>query len=255
MKNAASWVRKYPLVAFFLLTLTLVWLTTHPAVPTPVALFITTLLPMIFAAVITAFVKGKSGLKELFGRLLIWRIGAVWYAFVLGLPILLGLMAIFIYSFLINSSPVKLGVLSPPAFMYYILAVGEEVGWRGFALPRLLKKRKAVLASLLLGFFWSVYHLVLFLPSGSNGVAMLLPGTIILIAYSILITWIFKHTQGSLVPPVLFHGTQSLVVPIFYGGMTLESIFWLQAALYGTVAFIVLIFTGPDLSRKNGASR
>ena len=85
--------------------------------------------------------------------------------------------------------------------------LGEETGWRGYALPRLLQVTRAVPASLILGVLWAAWHLPLFWTVGSPlhetsilALFLRLPAT------SIMFTWVFQHTQGSLLLAVLFHG-------------------------------------------------
>ena len=84
---------------------------------------------------------GKPGLKDLLGRIARWRVGARWYAVALGLPIVLALTTAGLHLLLGAQTSVNFGGLSVLNFVVFVLIVGEELGWRGYALPRLLAER------------------------------------------------------------------------------------------------------------------
>ena len=78
----------------------------------------------------------------------------------------------------------------------------EEIGWRGFALPRLLERWNAFTASLILGVVWALWHLPYFFFGMPYSFLIY---ALYLLAVSVLMTWIFNHTQGSLLVAVIFH--------------------------------------------------
>ena len=96
--------------------------------------------------------------------------------------------------------------------VYLIIALIEEVGWRGYALPRLQKRYGALIASLLLGLLWGSWHLPQwFIPA--TGQADKWPFAIFLlhtIAFSILLTWLYNRSAGSLWPVILAHAAFNL---------------------------------------------
>ncbi len=89
--------------------------------------------------------------------------------------------------------------------------LGEETGWRGFALPRLLERHRALPASLGLGIIWGLWHLPLFWTAGAplEGRSVILQ-LLALPALSLLYTWVFQHTRGSLLLAVLLHAASNL---------------------------------------------
>ena len=99
-------------------------------------------------------------------------------------------------------------------------AAGEELGWRGFALPRLQQHRNALDASILLGLVWGLWHLPLYFVLGTGQSAMLSAGTSPAFAIggflgwtiglSVLFTWLFNQTGGSLIVVILFHAAVNL---------------------------------------------
>jgi membrane protease YdiL (CAAX protease family) len=138
-----AFVKGHPLITFFVLAYALTW----PVIP---LVSVSPLLglpglfgPALAAIVVASLAGGKSALKDLASRLLRWRVGARWYAVALGLPAVLALTAAGLHLLLGAPAPLRLGGLSALNFV-----VGEEVGWRGYALSRLLASRSALMASL-----------------------------------------------------------------------------------------------------------
>jgi uncharacterized protein len=112
----------------------------------------------------------------------------------------------------VNGGPLPISTL---LLFFVVLALtdglGEETGWRGFVLPRLLEHHRALPVSLGLGMLWALWHLPLFWTIGaaleSRPIALQL---LALPALSVLYTWVFQHTQGSLLLAVLLHAASNL---------------------------------------------
>ena len=130
--------------------------------------------------------------------------------------------------------------------------LGEELAWRGFALPRLLSRYNALAASLILGVIWSLWHLPLIWTQG-NGMfhqpvwLLLLDVT----AKSVLFTWVFLHTRGSVLMAMLFHGATNLFivspdVASTGGDLTLPL---LAAVAKWVLVVVVIVVAGPGLVR------
>lgn len=167
------------------------------------------------AAVLTAALSGRGALRELGARLTRWRVGARWWAVVLVGPAGLWLATAGLHVLLGGDGsdvrPAALGAgfagLVPLLLLLALTdGLGEELGWRGFALPRLLRRTGPVVASLLLGVVWAVWHAPLHWTGG-----MVLEGSPVwlllvqLPACAVLYTWVFLHTGGSVLPAVALH--------------------------------------------------
>lgn len=209
------------LVPFFVLTFTISWglaafLLFFPEQMEPIfgaismanPIFILAVAgPTIAATLLTYRQKGWAGLRDLYSGILTWRFGIQWYA-----AVLIGLPAIaYLISRLVGPEPAA--DLSTPGLLLLFLLnqlilgpLGEEFGWRGFALPRLLVRFNPFVASLILGVIWGIWHFPSFFMSGvpqsSLSVSLFLFGALCL---SVLATWLFLHTDGSLLIVVLFH--------------------------------------------------
>ena len=127
--------------------------------------------PGLAALVVSALVEGRAGARALFRPIRYWRVGIGWYAFAISFPAAQWLAALGIDRLLgrtypLGPSPV-LAALGPqaaailPFIVVFALpnALGEELGWRGFALPKLQARHSALTASVVLGLFWGFWHI------------------------------------------------------------------------------------------------
>ena len=159
-----------------------------------------------------------------------------------GLAVLLGV-----------SSSIQIGALSIFDSVIFVVVVGEELGWRGFALPSLLEKRSALAASLILGVLWSAWHLPTFLVPGTPQYGKSIIAFVLMTTtYSVLLAWIYVHTAGSVLIATLVHGAMNLFQGIFLGGVDPTKQYWLLAASYGAAALAIVLVFGPSLSRSSG---
>lgn len=216
--------------------------------------------PTLAALVVTGLTRGRRGLRALLGRLLIWRIGLPWYLFVLLWPAAVSLTATGLYvlfggtapdfahpPFLeIAPLPTELQAVGPWPLMPFVFlqnlligsAMGEEIGWRGFALPRLQTRWGALSASLLIGLLWGLWHLPLYLTPGHPMANRFFGWTLLdLLAISVLFTWVFNHTRGSLLPALLLHAAMS-VTALFLARPEGSTV--IALALTGAVALLII---------------
>ncbi len=220
-------MRKHPLLAFFVLTFAITWglgacFALFPAqlkavfgeiTPANPLFFVAVYAPSISALVVTAYTAGAAGVRDLLARLCRWRVGLRWYLTVfLGIPAL-SLAAAALEAWLSGKSlefgpghwhmalyPLLIGLVADPG------PLGEELGWRGFALPRLLAGRSALSAALILGLVWALWHLPAFFFSGlQQSRFSIVPFMVCPIALSVLMTWVYQNTGGSVLLSVLIH--------------------------------------------------
>src|SRR5918995_6323127 len=178
----------------------------------PVSIFMG---PFLAAFVMTGVTEGRAGVRRFLRRFVLWRVGLRWYLFVL-----VGVPALFVLSLIVLPGVLGsfqgLGALLPPLsllgwFVYAFFpggALGEEPGWRGFALPRLQSLHGPLLGSLILGPLWALWHLPLFLTpwnelTAFNVVVFVLATT----CFAIMYTWVFNNTKGSVLMAILVHSS------------------------------------------------
>jgi membrane protease YdiL (CAAX protease family) len=129
--------------------------------------------------------------------------------------------------------------------------LGEELAWRGFALPRLLTRYNALVASLILGVIWALWHLPLVWTEGATLYQQ--PAWLLLMdvtAKSILFTWVFLYTRGSVLIAMLFHGATNLFIvsPVVASAGDL-ALPLLAAVAKWVLVVVVILVAGPGLVR------
>jgi uncharacterized protein len=218
------------------------------------------------SVIMTGLTLGKAGVIALLKRFLIWRVGWKWYlvAFLL-IPSLQFVSVLLnavvsqtpldfssVYAYKIFGPSANLLLLIVPFFLFDAVANGEEIGWRGYVLPRLQAKHSALASSLILGVIWGLWHLPKYLPHWDTTTFMLfMAGTT---ARAILYTWLYNNTRGSLLLTTLFHAssnTGGILLPVAItaadGNLTVSII---QLVLEVAVVIVVTLRAGAaHLSR------
>jgi len=164
--------------------------------------------PAFSALIVTGVIKGKPGIITLLKRLTYWRVGWPWYVFVLFSTAVIGCLAIGIYVLTGGAAPIISFSLFTSLPGILTLGLTEEIGWRGLALPELLKKHGALTSAVIIGVIWAIWHLAinplhpLFILGFSMEVVLL----------SVIFTWIYNNTEGSLLLAALYHTVTNIVI-------------------------------------------
>ena len=215
--NRAPWreaIARHQLISFFVLAFVFSW---YPWVialargqisgPNPLG-------PLIAALLVAGIAEGWAGVCDLLGRIVRARFGLGWYALIFGLPVAVCAVALAIM--VAFGQPIALPAAAawrelPDRFIFIFLFIGlgEEPGWRGFALPRLQKQHTPLVASLILAPIWALWHLPLM---GNEFPPAVIPAFLIsLLGGTLLQTWLFNRTRGSVFAQMLFHATVNTI--------------------------------------------
>src|SRR5215204_5000956 len=264
-----SLVKRHPLITFFVLAYALAWVIESPLVFLTDSLTGTQSLALVILAsnvvsvvaiVLTAMVFGRGALRKLLGRLLIWRVNPLWYLVVVLGPVALagGVVGL---NTLLGGPALSLGmpIMGVAFFLAFSIfpgsALGEEIGWRGYALPRLQAGRSALSASLLLAPIWALWHLPLWLTGKPTSTPTFYAAFVVsAIALSVILTWVYNSTGGSLLMVVLLHATMNLPQRLAIDELGSRAtvpvlLYW---GLLVVAAIVVVIVAGPKhLSRKH----
>jgi membrane protease YdiL (CAAX protease family) len=219
----------------------------------------------IFASLLmTGLTLGREAVITLLKRFLIWRVGWKWYLVILLQPAL-QILSIVLNS-LISKTPIDFsGVFAyqifgpaanlPLLFLPFLLSDaitnGEEMGWRGYVLPRLQVKFNALVSSLILGVIWAIWHLPKFLPDNTSSFGLFMIRTIIV---TVMYTWIYNGTKGSLLLVTLFHAAANaggvfLPVANTVSGENSGALI-IEIVLQAIAVMVIIYFAGADrLSR------
>jgi uncharacterized protein len=254
MKSITSFVTRQPVTLFGSLTLLLTFATYFLPLPREVLPFLIVLLPSLIALGLTAISEGGTGVRTLLGQVRQWRVSPTWLVITLGLALLMRL-AISVLALVlglipaIQVRPLPPGQLLLLAMIVTVAALLEEVGWRGYALPKLLAHRSALSASLIIGVVWGSLHLALLLPGMMNEGVPALPTVLAVASVSVLTTWLYVNTGGNLVLAIVFHAAQNFFT-IVNEGIAFAPMAWLMLGVYLSLALIVVILTGRHLTQQ-----
>ena len=262
MNRITSLVRKYPTAAFFVLTYILswggglitdaVWEATQ-SVPLTLPFLILSLAPLSAVLIVSAMIGGKAAVLALLRKFTIWRVGWRWYLIALFLQPALNLVAIYLNVLLGAPAPTAaaFGPWSALLGAFALRLVNpwdgpmlEELGWRGFAQPRLQKLYTPLIANLILGLLVTLWHLK-YLPSGEYH-WLDMPGTM---AATILFGWVYNATGGSVLLTLIMHAAEPLLWVSFTGADETRAM-GLLVLVYVVTAVIVVLLTGKNLGRK-----
>ncbi len=270
----ADLIRAHPVLAFFVLAYLLSWtywlvvlgIMRHDTL----AWFVPGAFgPPIAALAVTVHVDGRQGCRAFLKRLLMWRVKAGWYFVALiGLPAL----------GLVTGVPFRNGTepitgWSPAMIVSYLAAFSflvvlgggqEEPGWRGFALPRMQERMGPLRASLALGVLWGLWHLPVFVfvpgyHSSGTGAASVAVSALIFTAIdavgqSLLLTWLFNHTHGSILFAVLAHASLNAGQLFVATGRSASIAVSASFAIVGLVLIVAtrgrLAYRPPELGRS-----
>ncbi|MBN1660312.1 MAG: CPBP family intramembrane metalloprotease [Anaerolineae bacterium] len=265
--DRSSSANRHSLALFFILAYALSW-----AVEIPLALQVQGLIavpiswslhylaaygPLLAAVIVIGVTTGREGLQELFGRMLKWRVRPIWWLVALAPLVLYALLAL-VLRFIPGQSAglAALGQIDflpdlgagAPFVWLLTFGLGEETGWRGYALPRLQQGRSALSATVILWTLWALWHLPLFFYLYD---ATILVGFLLgLLAGAIVFTWLYNSTGGSVLLVAVWHAAFNFVT----GCLACKT--GVAAAVVSTVvmvwAVIVVIWSRPAALSRIG---
>jgi len=223
--------------------------------------------PSLSSIVLTAYYERARGLRELAQRLVRWRFGSRWYASLFVAPVTLGLVAAVLSLYSPSFHP---GFAVPFALIAgFGAGIFEELGWTGFATPRLLRRYSWFDAGLLLGVPWAIWHLLTdYIGRDVHGwlwIPHALQWIVALCAFRIFMTWIYSHTRSLLLGILLhvsFTGSQALLWPvkptlpvelIWYGLFAIA--LWIPVAVLVAKSFASIGASGREKTRAMPGDR
>lgn len=221
----------------------------------------------VAAFAVTALTEGRAGVDRLLARIVQWRVGFVWYLFVfLGLPAIETLGTIAMPGVLASFTPIDWlpELVATAVFFVYpaLLAgpLGEEIGWRGFALPRLQELYGPLKASVILGLLWAFWHSPIWLTGQWTEPTLVNIGAYVswIAAVTFIFTWVFNNTGGSVLMAMLLHGSMdvfpNMLLPHLPAAATMTAVGVLTlycglALGFGLTALLLVVVTRGRLGR------
>ncbi len=219
-----AWVKGHQVISYFVLAYAITWILVSPLVLSGLHLTQTqfspdlhmlgALGPLVAAFIVTALVAGRTGAQHLLARITQLRAGKGWILFVVFNPLLLLVLSVIVLRLAGQPLPDWPAITAPFADMNWLIGVfiasaiygiGEEPGWRGFALPRMQRRWNALAAASVLAVFWGLWHAAFFTYRYQLGVGDVVGFFLGLLAGSIILTSLYNSSQGSVLPVMLWH--------------------------------------------------
>jgi membrane protease YdiL (CAAX protease family) len=216
-----------------------------------------TFVPALVALGLTARARGRAGVSTLLARLFRWEVRARWYVFALGYVVAVKLTVAIVHRVMVGAWP-RFG--ATPWYLMIAATLfstavggqaGEEIGWRGYALPRLAARFGLGGASIVLGVIWAGWHLPLFFLHGADTYGQSFPVFLLQVtALSVAIAWLYWRTGGSLLLTMLLHAAVNNtkdIVPAAVAApgnpfsLNASRVAWLSLACLWTVAAFFLV--------------
>jgi len=247
-KGIRGLVRRHPLLSFFVIAYTLsqfgVLIEPHTLIP---------LGPLVAALVVLPLIGGRAALADFWRASIRWRVGVRWYAAAILLPVASAAIALGIAIALgasIDRSELKpwTDVFEVGLTYFVMVGIGEELAWRGVALPRLLTGRSILSAALILGVIHALWHWPL--VGGEMTYNQVAPIAISVVAYSVFTAWMCTRTGGSLLLPALSHmavNTTAYFVFDLVSGSDETLLYWLWAAIWTGAGIAVAVVVSREL--------
>jgi membrane protease YdiL (CAAX protease family) len=209
-------------------------------------LFLGTFTPSLVALWLTAQAGIPGQTQNLLGKIVKWKLNIKWYLFAGGFMVVIKLFVAVLYKIIIGIWP-KFGqeawyiMLIAIIFSTWVQA-GEEIGWRGFALPHMSERSGLPISTLLLGVIWACWHLPLFFVKGADTFGQSFPLFLIQVTgLSVALGWLYWRTHGSLLLTMLMHAAVNNtkdIVPSATPGAT--NVFGLSHSLVAWLTVILL---------------
>jgi membrane protease YdiL (CAAX protease family) len=272
---------RHPLISFFVMAYAFSWIAWSPwylskegtgLLPYPVSaqpwvavgIFLG---PTLAAFIMTAVTKARAGVRRLLRRIVLWRVGLRWYLFAfIGVPLLMALGTIIVPGGLASFKFLGPGyVLTYLATFIPVLIIGgplfEEIGWRGFALPRMQRLHGPLVGSTILGILWGLWHLPEFVvpswaaTSGGSDLLAIVKFVMFSTASAIVFTWVFNNTKGSVLMAILVHA--SVDAPFLPFSVALGPCEAMNSMLlsFGALALLLVALTRGRLASSTSMRR
>jgi membrane protease YdiL (CAAX protease family) len=225
-------------------------------------------MPGLAAVIVAGLARGKPGIRALLRKVCIARVGFRWYAFAFFIMAGVSIAAIPLTNQwgaspaipLVSPElpfPGPLGLLAGTVmiFLFSMLFNTEEFAWRGVALPRLQARHNALVASLIVSIPWLFFHLPLFFKVGSSqSGTSFLSYAIGMMATSVLFTFLYNHTRGSILLVWILHASMNTWTQIFAINSSAPNplLDWtLTGVLVALAVVVVIVYGAKNLSRTN----
>lgn len=237
-------IRRAPLASYFGLTFLFTW-SLLPLASRSIAASLVALCGPAVAGFVVSACRGRDEWRAFLARVADWQIRPSWYLLALFLPVPITVLRSGLEYLLGARGVIEPQAVSALGLVVFVLVAGEEAGWRGFALPRLLPRFGPWRASAIVGVIWALWHLPLFYMPGMPQFGSPFPAFIgYTIGLSVILTFFALRTRGSVVIATMFHGAVN-TIGLVNTAADAELRGWSNAICYGVVALVLGAWSRP----------
>ena len=217
--------------------------------------------PTIIALAVTLLSSGVAGVKQEFGRLRFGHGSGRWFAVGTAFPLVATALAVWSARAAGDPGPFTPSSAIPMMVIFQLMtgAVGEELGWRGFLLPRLGKRFGVMTAAWLMAILWSLWHIAGFFFPGTPHYQLIpiVPFLLLIVFFGFYLAFIFNRTGDSVLATILAH--LALNISLGAGGVQLSSpvFWWVLVGIYGAFALVItrIARVGDRVPNPDGSAR
>jgi membrane protease YdiL (CAAX protease family) len=266
-----TFLKQHQITIFFVLVIVLSWFPWYAGIAPETVTFMPSLLGLAMAFA----VGGKQGGLNLLRSVGRWRVQSRYWLIAWFGPLFMFVVGLGIYLIMGGQAPsftvFRQELTLVPLWLVVVFLpfngpVGEELGWRGYALPKLQQRAGPLIASLVIGTIWGIWHLPSFFNptsvQASLGLVFLIPYVVGTISNSVIMTWLYNRAKASaLVAGIIWHAATDFWGPMFLADFSLaagsggtvtvnQTLYAIVLALLAVVAVILTIITKGQLGYK-----
>lgn len=260
MNKLASMIKRHSVIAFYILAFVISWfgwvpeaLYGHGLFPfdNPLLNILGGLGPTIAAVSVILLIKEKDGIRKLFGALLKWNVSIWWFVFAFGFWFMVAIVAIGVGKIFGQAFPAfgqfQWGGLIPMFIAMLLNNVWEEIGWRGFALPRLQESFDDLKVAFIMGLLWNLWHLPLMLnPTSGLSILPWQEQIVFFLSLTVILTWLYQNTNHSLFFVSVVHAGANTLAFTFFGLGILISLYSYLVGILAIVAIVIILIYGSQ---------
>lgn len=253
-------IKRHPVIAFYILAFAFSWLGWFPQAlyergifpfSSPLLAFLGSAGPALAAIVVIMALQEKGGMQNLFAPLFRLRVSFRWYMVAFGFWLIIAAIALALEAIFGQVFPrfshFTWGSLMPVFITMLLSNVWEEIGWRGFALPRLQERYPDLKIAFIMGILWSLWHLPLLLNPSSPMADLPWYGEIIFsLSLTVIYTWLYLNTGRSLFFVSVFHAMSNTVAFVLLEADVFVSSYSFVVSLTTIVAIVIILAYGPQ---------
>ena len=262
--------KKHKVIIYLSITFILTWILWITAFTinnknTSLLRIIGSFMPSVVTVFLCAYDMKKDGLKALINKLFLFKVSPIYYIFIftfsaasIYIPYLLCNLLGFNYKFHINSIASGFKINSPLQLLLFFFAIlifggplGEEIGWRGYVLPKLEERFSPITSSIIVGIIWTCWHLPMFYFNIAGYNISFVSYFVETIYLSFIFTFLYNKTKGSLFTVILFHTVDNFIMSILINDfMTRYNAYYISAWIFRIIVLIIIVISMKQKNSK-----